>query len=67
MVNGQMRCIIILEDLKSKYVQGYLLEGHLEELKEEESNVVQIKKYIEEMFPRSDYSNSITWCLCFIH
>jgi len=54
MVNGQMRCIGTPEELKYKYVRGYSLECYLEEKKEGEGNVVQVKEYIEDKFPGSD-------------
>jgi len=35
MANSQIRCIRTPEELKSKYVQGYSLEGHLWEKRRE--------------------------------
>jgi len=54
MVNGQMRCIGTPEELKTKYVQGYILECHPEEEKEGEDNLIDIKRYVEDTFPGSD-------------
>jgi len=54
MVNGQLRCIGTPEELRSKYVQGYLLECLPVEEKEGEDNLVDIKRFIEETFPGSD-------------
>jgi len=54
MVNGQLRCIGTPEELKSKYVQGYSFECHLDEEKEEDGNMVNVKAYIKKTFPGSD-------------
>lgn len=59
-----MRRIVTPEKLKSKYVQGYSLECHLEEENEGEDNVVQVKEYIEDTFRGSDDSKPDAQRLC---
>jgi len=54
MVRGQLRCIGTPEELKSKYVQGYILECHLREDKDGEESLVAIKQYVENSFPGSE-------------
>jgi len=66
MVNGQMRCIGTPEELKSKYAQGYSLECHLDEKKEGEGNVVQIKEYIKDKFPGSDILEEHSFLIKFL-
>jgi len=54
MVRGQLRCIGTPEELKSKYVQGYILECHLSEDKDGEESLVAIKQHVENSFPGSE-------------